>query len=113
MHSRLQLSLFAPGFGQYAMSPLYLAVSVRCLVCGAMLVRQWIHVRVYSGFWKYLQFLRDWVDSAPEVDSRNAPIARFPWKSVHYFMSLLYLPLSSQSIFCASRFFGALEHSQV
>ena len=24
-------------FGQYAMSPLYLAVTVRCLVCGAML----------------------------------------------------------------------------
>ena len=37
MHSRLQLSLFAPEFGQYAMSPLYLTVSVRCLVCGAML----------------------------------------------------------------------------
>ena len=25
------------------------------------------------------------MDSAPEVDSRNAPIARFPWKSIHYF----------------------------
>ena len=28
-------------------------------------------------------------------------------------MSLLYFQLSSQSIFCASRFFGVLEHSQL
>ena len=68
------------------MSPLYLAVTVRCLVCGAMLGSTMDNVlRLQDGFWKYLQFLRDWVDLAPEVDSGNAPIARFPWKSVHYF----------------------------
>ena len=114
MHSRLQLSLFAPGIWTICYEPL--VSGSFCSLFGVWR-NAWFDngymFRVYSGFWKYLQFLRDWVDSAPEVDSRNAPIARFPWKSVHYFMSLLYLQLSSQSIFCASRFFGALEHSQV
>ena len=37
VHSRLQFPCLHLEFGQYVMSPLYLAVTVRCLVCGAML----------------------------------------------------------------------------
>ena len=41
-------------FGQYVMSPLYLAVPVRCLVSAQCLVRLRIHVlRLQDGFWKY------------------------------------------------------------
>ena len=35
------------------------------------------------------------------------------WKFVHYFYEPLYFQHFSQSKFCASRFFGALEHSQL
>ena len=37
VHSRLQLSLFALEIWTICYEPLYLAVSVRCLVCSAML----------------------------------------------------------------------------
>ena len=79
MHSRLQLSLFAPGIWTICYEPL--VSGSFCSLFGGWR-NAWFDngymFRVYSGFWKYSQFLRDWVDSAPEVDSRNAPIARFP-----------------------------------
>ena len=50
------------------MSPLYLALPVRCLVLAQCLIRLWIHVLIQGGFWKnFYDFPRDWVDSAPEV----------------------------------------------
>ena len=69
-------------FGQYVVSPLYLAVPVRCLVSAQCLVRLRIHVlRLQDGFLEvFYDFPRDWVDSAPEVDSPvltgDAPVAR-------------------------------------
>ena len=38
------------------------------------LVRQWFHIlrKLEDRFWKNSRFPRDWVDSAPEVDSRPA-----------------------------------------
>ena len=59
-------------FGQYVMSPLYLAVPVRCLVCGAMLGSTKDTCSASPGWLLEVlyDFLRDWVDSAPEVDWR-------------------------------------------
>ena len=56
------------------MSPSYLAVPVRCLgvlFLAQCLVRLWIHVLLHPGWFleEFYDFLRDWVDSAPEVDS--------------------------------------------
>ena len=40
------------------------------------LVRRWIHVIIQNGFWKtFDDFLREGVDSAPELDSRPARLA--------------------------------------
>ena len=102
----------------------------------------------------YYDFLRDWEDSSPEVDSRrslhtwpmrkwpcssstvavacvlgftgDAPHAVFPMMRLFFFCSRaalgnLYIISTSlqnlqhfpESKFCASRFFGAIEHSQV
>ena len=68
--------------GLYVMSPCIwqFLFAVWCLA--QCLVRQRIHVlRFQDGFWKlFYDFLRDWVDSAPEVDSLvltgDAPVAR-------------------------------------
>ena len=45
----------------------------------------------------------------------DASVARFAVLGNLYIisMSFLYFQFSPQSIFCASRFFGALEHSQL
>ena len=41
------------------------------------LVRLWIHVVIQGGFWEnFDDFLREGVDSAPELDSRPARLAR-------------------------------------
>ena len=59
------------------MSPLYLAVAVRCLVCGAMLGSTMNTCSASPGWLlEVFAILRDWVDSDPEVDSGDAPIAR-------------------------------------
>ena len=71
--SVLQLSsLFSHlEFGLYVVSPLYLAVPVRCLVPGAMLASTKDTCSASPGWLSevFYDFLRDWVDSAPEVDS--------------------------------------------
>ena len=53
------------------MSPLYLAVPVRCLVPGAMLGSTKDTCSASPGWLLgvFYDFPRDWVDSAPEVDS--------------------------------------------
>ena len=43
--------------GRYVMSPLYLALPVRCLVLAQCLVRLWIHVPLYPG-WLMEEFVR-------------------------------------------------------
>ena len=51
--------------GRSVMSPLYLALPVRCLVLAQCLVRLWIHVQlIRGGFWKNLfESLLEGVDS--------------------------------------------------
>ena len=71
--SVLQLSsLFSHlEFGHNVMSPLYLAVPVRCFVIGAMLGSTKDTCSASPGWLLEVcyDFLRDWVNSAPEVDS--------------------------------------------
>ena len=56
------------------MSPLYLALPVRCLVLAHCLVRLWIHVQlIQGGLWKNVyEFLLKGLTLDPEVDSRPA-----------------------------------------
>ena len=51
--------------GRSVMSPLYLALPVRCLVLAQCFVRLWIHVQLLQGgLWKNLfEFLHEGVDS--------------------------------------------------
>ena len=78
-HSRLQLSLFALGIWTICFEPL--VSGSYCSLFGV-----WRNAWFDNGYMFcvsrmafgsiYNLFLRDWVDSAPEVDSGDAPIAR-------------------------------------
>ena len=98
-------------FGQYAMSPLYLAVTVRCLVCGAMLGSTMDNARMAFGS-IYNFYVTGWTWLLRSILAMLRLLV-FLGNLYIISMSLLYFQLSSQSIFCASRFFGALEHSQL
>ena len=74
-------------FGQYVMSPLYLAVPVRCLVCGAMLGSTmdtcsaspgWV-LEVFTIF-----YVIGWTRLLRSILAMLRLLVCCPWKSVHY-----------------------------
>ena len=80
------------------MSPSYLAVSVPCLVPGAMLGSTMDTCSASPGWLLevFYDFLRDWADSAPEVDSP----ALTGYVSVARLLSLENLYIVSTSLLC-------------
>ena len=121
--SVLQLSsLFSHlEFGLYVMSPLYLAVPVRCLVPGAMLGSTmdtcsaslgWL-LEVFYDFSTWLGRLGSWGRfSCADWRCSGCSFAVLGNLGI-ISTSLLCFQLDLRSNFCASWFFGALEHSQL